>query len=98
MDEVVDLQKLIPDHNVELFSAIPDHTQGSLTRYIVNRIEPGGFLLAVLENDLHGAMARADQTNRRKIFEICQYLYNCAPSTCYGNAEKVKNWLSRATQ
>lgn len=66
-----------------------------LSRYILERIPPGDFLMSVLENDLTGAMSNADVYNRRRIFEYCKYLWNRAPANCWGSPEKVALWLSR---
>jgi len=50
----------------QLRSMVPEHTIGSIDRYIDQRIEPGGFLRAVLENNLKEAMAvRTPLTGRR---------------------------------
>lgn len=66
----------------------------SLDLYVNERIRPGGFLICVLENDLMGALARADVHNKRDLKQICQYVYMELPSTCWGNPEKVHNWLN----
>jgi len=65
----------------------------SIERYVYDGIEPGGFLMAVLCNDLKEACGRADKYNRRRIFEYVEYLYNFTPHTCWGSEEKVNNWL-----
>ena len=44
-------------------TTIPEHTKGALDRYVDHGLEPGGFLTAVLTNDLFGAVARADSEN-----------------------------------
>lgn len=72
---------------------VPSHTQGALERYIVHGIEPGGFLTAVLCNDLMGAMSRADIDNKRAIHDICSWIYNEAPSSCHGSYEKMENYI-----
>lgn len=73
----------------------PALTQG-VKLYIENRIEPGSFLCALMENDLKEACARADDVNRHMLFEIVNWFYNEAPSTCWGSREKVKRWLEDA--
>ncbi len=75
------------------YELLPEHIRGAMQRYIENRIEPGGFLTAVLSNDLMGAMARADNINRIELYSICNFIYNEAPSTCHGSPEKVRAWL-----
>jgi molybdopterin-guanine dinucleotide biosynthesis protein A len=66
-----------------------------LKRYIEHRIPTGDFLRAVLENDLQRATAHADNRNLPLIGLYCKYLYNEAPSACWGSPKKVKAWLER---
>ena len=79
-----------------LREAVPTHTLGGIDRYINEHIEPGGFLMAVLENNLREAFARADMSNREAMFDIVSYLYNEAPAACWGSPEKVHTWLHKA--
>jgi hypothetical protein len=72
---------------------IPMHTRGALERYVVNGYEPGSFLMAVLTNDLMGAVGRADDMNRYALFDICLWLYNEAPSNCHGSFETVVEYI-----
>jgi hypothetical protein len=64
-----------------------------MQRYIEQRIEPGGFLLAVLRNDFRYAVERADVHNAPRLLSIVRWLYNHAPAPCWGSAEKVGQWL-----
>lgn len=75
------------------YDLLPEHIRSAMKRYIENRIAPGDFLMAVLSNDLMGAMGKADIINRRRIYDICCFLYNEAPATCWGSPEMVKRWL-----
>lgn len=75
------------------YTVIPELTQGALTRYVENRIATGGFLAKVLANDLFGAVGHADENNLRALPAIVRYVYNCMPSECWGDADKVKAWL-----
>lgn len=72
---------------------IPEDIKQSLEKYTQQRIPTGGFLYAVLSNDLFEAFGRADNENRLLLFNICSYIYNELPSTCWGSKEKVNNWL-----
>ena len=74
---------------------IPKNTLAGLKRYIKDRIHPGGFLIAVLENNLRKSFRQADKANREALFEIVCHCYNELPSICWGSPEKVKNWLLR---
>jgi len=64
-----------------------------LVRYINDRVPAGGFLHAVLENDLKEAVARADEENMELIPIYVSWLYNEAPTACWGSPEKVAAWL-----
>lgn len=66
----------------------------SLDRYAKDHCPTGGFLRLVLENDLMGAMGKADLYSRINLYDICDYVYNHMPPTCHGSAEKVKVWLA----
>lgn len=72
---------------------IPDHMQESLDAYIANGRPVGGFLTAVLENNLSQAMGRADDDNLANLPAYSAFLYNEAPSQCHGSREKVFAWL-----
>lgn len=73
---------------------IPKNIKESLERYVKLKIPTGGFLRAVLENDLVEAAGRADDVNLHLIPQIVSYIYNELPSVCWGSPEKVSAWLS----
>ena len=72
---------------------IPESTRGAIERYVVNRIRTGGFLYAVLTNDLRGAMATADNDNLAALKVIVGFLHNEVPGICWGSADRVRLWL-----
>ena len=78
-----------PNHHYK----IGEDLLGSLQRYVELRIETGGFLRAILENDLVKACDRADLQNRGQIFHIVSFIYNNLPRKCWGSPEKVAAWL-----
>ena len=55
----------------------------------------GHFLRCVLEDDLVGAISRADEGNLRCIKYIVMYMYNEMPSECWGSKELVDAWLEK---
>lgn len=71
------------------------HIVNALQSYVENRYPPGGFLHAVLSNDLIRACMKADDFNRHRLFDIVDYIYNNLPMNCYGSPEAVEKWLSR---
>lgn len=72
---------------------IPDRMMAGLVRYVDHRIPPGGFLTAVICNDLRGAVLRADAENIVNLRAYIGWLYNEAPSSCWGSPERFKEWL-----
>lgn len=76
------------------YSTVPvSYMAEGLKRYFEEHIEPGGFMLCVLENNLVGAVSRADSTNRANLAAWVEWLYNKAPSHSWGSMEKVRAWL-----
>ncbi len=76
------------------YELLPEGLQGGMTRYIQQGIPPGDFLKAVLSNDLLGAMGRADVRNRERLYDIVGWVYNHAPSSCWGSPERVEKWIA----
>lgn len=72
---------------------LPEHMRDGMKLYLEERIEPGGFMYAVLTNDLREAVSRADATNLRYLTNIVSYCYNEIPSVCWGSVERVNRWL-----
>ena len=55
----------------------------------------GGFLQAVLSNDLMAAVCRADQDNIRNLPAGALFIYNELPSPCHGSPAKYEAWLAK---
>jgi len=55
----------------------------------------GGFLTAVVTNDLFEAMGKADSYNRASLYQICHYIYNELPADCWGSPAKMRAHLNR---
>lgn len=71
---------------------IPEYMVEGIFNWIVHHVRPGDFLSAVIVNDLRGACAHADDTNRHLLWEYCNFFYNEAPSPCWGSLEKARAW------
>ncbi len=75
------------------YSKIPaQHMAGAVKRYIENGIAPGGFMTAIITNDLRGAIMRADSTNSSVIKEWIWWFQEHAPAACWGSEEKMESW------
>jgi len=78
------------------YDEIPvEYMKGAVQRYIEHGIPPGGFLTAVICNNLSDSFARADENNLAKLHEWVQWFYNEAPSPCWGSQEKMQAWMTQ---
>ena len=70
-------------------------TKEGLDLYRKMGCPPGGFLRAVLSNDLGGVFRSGDEDNLADLFEIMKYVHWNLPAICHGSPEKVEAWLER---
>lgn len=80
-------------YNTPDSSKIEQRFKESLDRYVNEKVSTGGFLEAVLENNLTEAFGRADLEAMDNLRHIVCYCYNEIPGICWGSKEKVANWL-----
>jgi hypothetical protein len=73
---------------------IPATLHEGLIEYFAARRPTGGFLQAVLENNLRQACIRADDVNRYELASIVLFLHNYVPSPAWGSHEAVEAWLT----
>ena len=92
-DYVADLRILAPQAALNL-TLIPTHMHEGMAIWLVHGRVPGDFLTAVLSNDLMGAVGRADDINRHRLFNYAAYFYNYAPPGSYGSPEAVRAWAA----
>lgn len=71
---------------------IPAHIHDSIVLYIEQGILPGHCLTAIFSNDLFTAFNRADDKVAAAMKDIIVYIYNYAPSGCWGSPSAVKSW------
>lgn len=77
------------------YEQLPEHIRDSVRKYIEDGRPVGDFLTAVFENNLKEAFMRADDINTSKMKDIVGFMYNHAPSPCWGSPEKVAEWLKK---
>lgn len=75
------------------YTLIPQPCMEGLQRYVKDGTPTGDFLHAVLCNDLKEAVGRADEQNLWLLPIYCHWLYNEAPSPCWGSPERVERWI-----
>ena len=83
------------EYEVAQYSIIPSLTLEAVHDYVDRGIEPGGFVGAVLSNDLFEAVARVDDRNLPVLGDICQLIYNYAPVVCHGSLDRYYAWIKR---
>lgn len=71
----------------------PANILDAIWDYAENHNPHGGFVTAVLENNLMEALGRADEFSRAGIFDICRYVRWEIPGNCHGSPEAVQAWL-----
>lgn len=74
-------------------SRIPDYMHEGLVRFLTEGLPTGGFLIAVLSNDLIGACHKADDVNKYLLYDYIFFLFNHAPGNTWGSSEKVQAWF-----
>lgn len=68
---------------------VPATTASTIINYMLYGMSPGGFVSAVLRNDLIGAFSMADSTNLNAMFSIVSFLYNDCPAELVNNPNFV---------
>jgi len=74
------------------YSKLPPSLRAGTKRYIEQGILPGGFLRAVIQNNLLESFIQADGANILLMKDIVSFWYNKAPNACWGSKEKMKKW------
>ena len=64
----------------------------TMVNWVCHKLHPGGFVTAVLSNDLFEACGRADTQNSAQLDLICRFIYNNIPRGCYGSHKAMENW------
>jgi len=73
---------------------INDYIEEGLYNYFTKGIHPGGFLYAVLINDLYTAVDKADFQNIVMIGKIAKYIKGNITTRAYGSPELVQDWMN----
>lgn len=84
------LHQTIPEN---LVNSISYDTLYTVKVYVEQGVQTGGFLEAVLSNNLSESIARADHQSLKDLKSTLQLIYNYTPASCWGSKEKVKEWL-----
>jgi hypothetical protein len=74
----------------------PEWAKETLTAYVETGRPTGDFIAACLSNDLVDAIGRADENSLAHIADIVSWIYNIAPSACWGSRETVRDWMKQS--
>jgi hypothetical protein len=74
---------------------LPEHCHAGFADYVIKGVPPGGFLFALLTNDLRRTFERADGENIKRILDYLKFLYSDCPAQCWGSEEAVEKWINR---
>ena len=75
------------------YNTLPDRLRHGMKLYVDHGIDPGSFLMAVLTNNLIGALNTADPNNLRDLKEIVNWFHGELPGGCWGTEDVVENWI-----
>ena len=70
----------------------------ALQDYVDNGSPKGGFLIAVLCNDLFGAAGKADDDNFETLAHVVGWCYNNVPSIARGSRDAYDRWCNAHLQ
>lgn len=88
---MTELAHLMDPRNPDL---IRDDIRESLIAYAQEGRTVGGFLEAVIANDLVEAAGRADIDNLRALAALACFVYNELPSPCWGSRRVYAAWVA----
>jgi hypothetical protein len=80
-------------YKVGEYDPIPSYTAKKLMEYVMEGVGPGGFLKAVLSNNLMDSINYADVANERALHSIVAWLWNHCPDDAQGSCEKYHKWI-----
>ncbi len=90
-----------PEEDVEwtgewpTYATLPEHMRPGAKRYVEEGKRPGGFLDAVLCNNLALAHRLADSDNRYILHVYAEWMYNDIPASCWGSRQIVFSWIQK---
>jgi len=77
---------------------IPPRIRAALDAYIETGRTPGGWLTAVLSNDLLGSIRLADDESRSALRDVVRYLYWEVPMLAWGSPAHFAKWKGKCSK
>jgi len=78
------------------WNLIPEHMRYGVKEYIEDGVPQGGFLAAMIQNNLKETFIRADDINRMSIGGFVEFFYRFAPISCWGSQANYDTWIERS--
>lgn len=66
--------------------------KGSMQRYLLQGLSPGGFATAMLAHDMERALYNADTHNRTVFWAVAMWIRERVPAQAQGSYEAVEAW------
>lgn len=77
------------------YSRLKARYRGTFSRYLERGESPGAFGIAVLCNDLRGALLRGDRESVADLEHLVRWLWNEAPANAWGSVDNVEAWIDK---
>lgn len=74
---------------------IPKLVLDSIDNFVKFGKRPGGFVYAVLSNDLAATITSCDKDNFGNLKDIVLHVCNDIPYNCWGSKNVVEAWVSK---
>ena len=81
-------------HPYHKFNTGRDILDESLENYVMHGLQPGGFLTAVIANDLFRAVSRADHWSQKDLYKIAFEVSLHMPVHGCGSYDAVRDWIA----
>ncbi len=75
------------------YADFPERMKEGIRNYILEGLEPGLFLQAVISNDLIGAVLRADPVNAPLVKQYALWFHHVAPMRSCGSRASMLAWI-----
>ena len=79
----------------DIWDHVPDHLREGLDAHLCDGRPVGGFLTAVLSDELTHAVARGDETSLSGLWGLMHFLVCEAPAGSWGSPAAVAAWRER---
>lgn len=76
------------------YAQFPEHMKETISKYVEHGVPVGGFLEAVITDNLRDAVFKADSSNLPLLRDYLLFFRWETPPQCHGSVENYKNWIA----